>query len=409
MRVKIFPSKAQGTVSAPPSKSIAHRYLICAALCEGESVVRNLAYSKDIEATINCLRALGAEIRLNGNTAYVKGVDPKRISENTPELPCNESGSTLRFLIPLCLLSGEKHILKGSPYLLTRPLSVFEELAEKNGFVFEKTKDTLTVAGTLQSGAYTVRGDISSQFVSGLMFALPLLDGDSEIVVTLPLESGSYLDLTADALYRFGIDIGYFDYEPERKAYVCEVKGNQRYQPQDVTVEGDCSNAAFFQALNYAGGSVRVMGLDPDTSQGDRVFYQLFQTIKNNGIADLSDCPDLGPVAFAVAALLGKGMFTGTERLRLKESDRIEAMREELAKLGIEMAVSDNAVSIWGVLRPPREPLCGHNDHRIVMALSVLLTVTGGEIEGAEAVNKSFPDYFDRLKDLGVKIEYGMD
>ena len=398
MNVKIFPSKAKGEVIAPPSKSIAHRYLICAALSEGESVVRNLAFSKDIEATIACLRALGAEIKLDGNTALIKGIDPRKPLINTLDLPCNESGSTLRFMIPLCLLSGEKHILKGAPYLMTRPLSVYEEIARDNGFLFEKMEDSLTVAGIFRSGTYTVRGDISSQFISGLLFVLPLLPGDSEIVITLPLESMPYIELTIDALYTFGID-AVFGYEPERKAYVCEIKRNQKYQPRDVTVEGDRSNAAFFAALNYAGSDVRIKGLDPNTSQGDRVFYELFRTVRDKGIADLSDCPDLGPVAFTVAALLGKGMFTGTERLRLKESDRIEAMREELAKLGVEMAAADNAVSIWGKLTPPREPLSGHNDHRIVMALSVLLTVTGGVIEGAQAVEKSFPDCFVRLRD----------
>lgn len=408
MNVRIFPSKAQGEVIAPPSKSIAHRYLICAGLSEGASIVRNLAFSKDIEATIRCLSDLGAVIRIDGDTAYVKGVDLRKTVNDTSALFCGESGSTLRFLIPLCLLSGEKRTLKGSRYLLSRPLSVYEEIARQNGFLFEKSDDTLTVAGALQSGLYTVRGDISSQFISGLLFALPLLDGDSEIVITPPLESMPYIDLTVDALHFFGVDVD-FDYHPERKAYVCEIKGNQRYLPQDVTVEGDCSNAAFFHALNFAGGQVRVTGLDPHTMQGDGVFYQLFQKIGNKGIADLTDCPDLGPVAFAVAALLGRGMFTGTERLRLKESDRIAAMQEELHKCGVEMIAADNAVSIGGVLRPPKKPLFGHNDHRIVMALSVLLTVTGGTIEGAEAVEKSFPDFFEKLGSLGVKITYGMD
>ncbi|MBR1535230.1 MAG: 3-phosphoshikimate 1-carboxyvinyltransferase [Ruminococcus sp.] len=404
MRVTIHPSKVHGTITAPPSKSMAHRLLICAGLSGGESVVRNLAFSKDVEATIACLKALGAQIELDGNTAYIKGVDVRQPLDNTAVLPCNECGSTLRFLIPLCLLCGEKRVLTGSEYLLKRPLGIYEAIAEKQGLQFEKSSDRLTVSGQLHSGVYEIAGNISSQFISGLLFALPLLDGDSEIRLIPPVESKPYIDMTPSALRDFGISVA-----ENGNSYF--IKGGQSYHPADITVEGDYSNAAFFEALRYADSDVTVDGLRADSLQGDRVYKILFKKIKiGDAVIDIADCPDLGPILFAVAALCGGAKFTGTRRLRIKESDRAAAMQAELKKLGIRMTVGENDATVHsGALHAPSEPLDGHNDHRIVMALSVLLTVTGGTITGAQAVSKSFPDYFDRLKDLGVDLIYGMD
>ena len=402
MDVIIRPSRAVGTVAAPPSKSMAHRLLIGAGLSGGESAVRGLAYSKDIEATIACLRALGAEIRLDGDMAHIRGINPSK-SRAASELCCHESGSTLRFFIPLCMLSGEQYTLHGSEYLLTRPLSVFEKIAREQGIVFEKHPDSLTVQGRLHSGVYEIPGNISSQFITGLLFALPLLDGDSELRQIPPVESRPYIDMTVAALKDFGVEI-----TVEGDLY--RIKGNQSYKPADVSVEGDYSNAAFFKALNVAGSAVTVTGLREDSLQGDKVYKILFKKIKHHdGIVDIADCPDLGPVLFAAAALCGGGDFTGTRRLKLKESDRAEAMREELAKLGVTVAVGENTVSVSGALHAPAEALSGHGDHRIVMALAVLCTVTGGVITGAEAVSKSFPDFFDKLTELGVEIQYGMD
>ena len=403
MKVIIQPSRAHGVVTAPPSKSMAHRLLICAGLSAGESTVRSLAYSKDVEATIACLRALGADIRTDGDIAVIRGVDLTQYADKTADLNCNESGSTLRFFIPLCLLDGARHTLRGSEYLFTRPLSVYEQIAADQGIIFDKETDSLTVQGRLQSGDYTVPGNISSQFITGLLFALPLLRGDSTIRLIPPVESRSYIDMTVAALKTFGIQI-----TADGDTYT--IRGNQQYRPMDVTVEGDYSNAAFFEALNYAGSDVSVNGLNPDSLQGDSVYKILLKNIKQqNKSIDISDCPDLGPVLFAVAALCGGGEFTGTYRLRFKESDRAEAMREELKKFGVTVEVGENTLRVGGELRAPDEPLSGHGDHRIVMALAVLCTVTGGVIDGAEAVSKSFPDFFDKLKDLGVDIQYGMD
>lgn len=404
MRVEIRPSKAKGTVTAPPSKSMAHRLLICAGLSEGESVVRNLAYSEDVKATIACLQALGAAIRLDGDTAFVKGANVTEPIGSSAVLPCNECGSTLRFFTPICMLSGEERTLRGSEYLMTRPMVVYEEIAVRQDIRFEKSADSITVQGKLKSGVYEVAGNISSQFISGLLFALPLLDGDSEIRILPPVESKPYIDMTVAALREFGIMI-------ENDDNVYKIKGGQRYAPTDVTVEGDCSNAAFFEALNYTGSNVTVEGLREDSLQGDRIYKILFEKIKNGDSSiDIADCPDLGPILFAVAAVCGGARFIGTRRLKIKESDRAVAMKQELSKLGISIDVRENEVTVHGgTLQAPTEPLGGHGDHRIVMALSVLLTVTGGVINGAQAVNKSFPDFFDRLTDIGVELHYGMD
>ena len=386
-------------MTAPPSKSMAHRLLICAGLSRGESVIRRLAFSKDVEATIACLRALGASIRIDGDTATVRGIDAAQQLKKTAVLPCNECGSTLRFLIPLCLLSGEERVLTGSKTLLSRPLSVYETIADAQGLRFERASDRLTVQGRLSSGVYEIAGNISSQFISGLLFALPLLDGDSELRLIPPVESKPYIDMTLSALRDFGIEI-------TEGEHTFLIKGGQQYRPCEIAVEGDYSNAAFFEALNAAGSDVTIDGLREDSLQGDRIYKILYQKIKSKQFPiDIADCPDLGPVLFAVAALYDGAEFTGTRRLRIKESDRAEAMRQELLKLGVDVTVGENTVTIHqGALHAPESPLDGHNDHRIVMALSILLTVTGGVIEGAQAVEKSFPDFFEKLQALGTEV-----
>ena len=423
MRVEIKPSKAHGTVTAPPSKSMAHRLLICAGLAEGESVVRNLSYSEDIKATIACLRSLGADIRPDGNTAYITGTDVTKPTGRTAVLPCNESGSTLRFFTPICLLNGEEHILTGSARLMSRPLDFYRTLARIQKLDFEEHPNRVIVKGPMTPAVFVCPGNISSQFCSGMMFALPLLKRNSFLAIRKPLESRPYLDMTIKALELFGVGVFLCDnkkmhnaetgtaYAFEEDQIVFRIPGGDRYIPADVTVEGDYSNAAFFEALNYAGSKVSVSGLDKQSMQGDRVYKELFEKLDtSDGLffldpIDISDCPDLGPVLFATAALCGGGRFTGTRRLRIKESDRSAAMKHELKKVGIEVTVEENAVTVHpGNLHAPSVPIDGHNDHRIVMAMSVLLTKVGGMIEGAEAVNKSFPDFFEKLQKLGIEV-----
>ena len=398
MNVIIQPGTARGTIAAPPSKSMAHRLLICAALSEGESTVYGVDRSEDILATSDCLSALGASLTWEGNTVHIKGGDPRR--SGPAVLNCRESGSTLRFMIPLCLLSGNPMILKGSPTLLSRPLSVYEDLCRDRGLTFTRTEEGLLVQGRLTPGEYTVPGSISSQFITGLLFALPLLDGNSRIRLLPPVESGSYLSLTLQALQDAGVQVSMPD------EYTLDIAGNAAFSARCTEVEGDYSNAAFFEALNCIGGEVTVAGLRTDSLQGDRIYREYFPLLREGPAElDLTDCPDLAPVLFAAAALCHGAVFTGTRRLRFKESDRGAVMALEMAKFGITLETEENRIIVpTGNIHMPAEPLDSHNDHRIAMALSLLCTRTGGEIRCAEAVRKSFPDYWDRLRMLGINV-----
>ena len=399
MNVLIRPGIARGTVAAPPSKSMAHRLLICAALAEGESTVRGVDRSEDILATADCLSALGASLSWDGSSVLVRGCDPRKAGPAV--LRCRESGSTLRFMIPLCLLSGSTMRLEGSETLLSRPLSVYEDLCRERDLTLQRMDGGLLAEGRLTAGEYTVPGGVSSQFITGLLFALPLLSGDSRITLVPPVESRSYLSLTLQALRDAGVSVSW------THENTLAVPGSTAYRPQDTEVEGDYSNAAFFEALNCAGGSVTVTGLQKDSLQGDRVYQEFFPRLAAGPAElDLTDCPDLAPVLFAVAALCSGAVFTGTRRLRFKESDRGAAMAEEMAKFGVTLALEENRITVpAAALHAPSEPLDSHNDHRIAMALSLLCTRTGGEIRGAEAVRKSFPDYWERLRSLKIDIE----
>lgn len=398
MTVTVKKSKADGVINAPPSKSVAHRALICAAFSSG-SLVSNIAYSEDITATLDCLEALGATVRRYENSAFLGNLDPRNFKEDAV-LFCNESGSTLRFMLPICLLCGKKITLTGTKKLISRPLSVYEEICKNNGFLFEKGEDSVTVCGKLTAGEYFVRGDISSQFITGLIFALSFLKNDSKITLTGKIESKSYIEITLKVLKDFGVSV-------EFNGNVLTVKANQSFCATDYFVEGDCSNAAFLDSFNLLGGFVEVLGLKPDTTQGDYVYKRFFDRLKK-GVKqfDLSDCPDLAPITFSMAAVFGGASFLGTKRLKIKESDRAQAMKQELQKFGIETKIYDNEVVIeGGKLKAPTENLCSHNDHRIVMSLAVLSSITGGTICGAEAVNKSYPDFFNDIEKLGIGLD----
>ena len=397
MIVTIKKSKAQGVVAAPPSKSIAHRAFICGAL-SGGSKINNIEYSNDILATLDCLISLGSKVEQNAMTITLGGLNPFTIKEVV--LDCRESGSTLRFMIPLCMLSGNKITLTGSERLFARNLTIYEEIAKQNDIAFEKSNSSIAFCGKLKSGNYKIAGSISSQFISGLLFALPLLDGDSTLEITGEYESEPYVDLTIKTLSDFGVNI-------EKCGRTYKIKGNQNYESQNITVDGDYSNAAFLDGFNLLGGDVLVTGLDKNSLQGDKIYQQMYVDLKNGEKQfDLSNCPDLAPVMFALSAVYGGAHFTGTKRLKIKESDRAFAMKQELAKFGIKVDVNDNDVTVYGgELKVPHEILCGHNDHRIVMALSLLCTLTGGSISEAESVAKSYPDYFSKIKTLGIVIE----
>lgn len=396
MTVYINPSKACGSITAPPSKSVSHRALICAALSSG-SEIYNISYSNDIKATLSSLEKMGASVKKSEGSITLGGLDAQSI--NRVSLDCGESGSTLRFLIPLCMLSGGEITLKGTKRLFERDLSVYKSIAKSEGIKFILSDTSLTLKGKLKAGKFSVRGDISSQFVSGLMFALPLLKEDSLIEFETPIESKPYIDMTVAVLSNFGIKI-----DALQNGY--GIKGNQAYLKTGYTVEGDYSNAANLDAFNLFGGNVAVEGLKTDTTQGDSVYKEIFKTITAGGSYDLSDCPDLAPLLFGISAYHSGARFTGTARLKIKESDRASAMREELLKFGANIFLYDNEVLIKKAeLHTPSAPICSHNDHRIVMALCPLLSVYGGKIKDAEAVNKSYPAFFEDIKKLGIEVK----
>lgn len=399
MELNIAQGRAHGVVQAPPSKSMAHRMLLCAGLAEGESVVHNVAFSEDILATIDVMRALGADCRIDGDTVTVTGADA-RDAHYDGVLSCRESGSTLRFCIPLLLLSGNEFTLTGKGRLMQRPQDVYADLCARQGLLFERSDETIRLRGPLHSGEYVLPGDISSQFISGLLFALPLKRQDSTLHILPPIESRSYIDITLQALSMFGVQ-AWWDDTDENTLFI---PGGQHYSPREVTVEGDYSNAAFFGALAAFGDDVTVTGLYPSL-QGDRVYARCFEQLQQgHATIDVTDCPDLGPILMAAAAVLHGALLTGTRRLRIKESDRGTVMAQELAKFGVHCSVQENTIEILPGIHAPERPLIGHNDHRIVMSCAVLLTRTGGRLSGAEAVAKSFPGFFDRLREIGIEV-----
>ncbi|MBQ6381026.1 MAG: 3-phosphoshikimate 1-carboxyvinyltransferase [Clostridia bacterium] len=400
MRVKISKASGKGSITAPPSKSMAHRYLICAGLSEGESVISGIDRSEDVLATIDCLQAIGATVEWVGQDVHICGANPLHTDAAHP-LQCRESGSTQRFFVPLCLVGEGEAVLEGAAGLFQRPLGVYEKICAEQGILFEQGETSLHLSGKLHAGCFKVKGNISSQFISGLLFALPLLEGDSKIHILPPIESRPYINLTLSALQKFGIEAAWAD----EKTLL--VKGNQHYLAAHTAVEGDYSNAAFFAALNALGSSIEIGGLDPDSLQGDKAYERYLEMLcKGTPTIHLGDCPDLGPVLMAVAAAKNGAVFDDTRRLRIKESDRGACMAEELKKFGTDVAVYENSIVVYPTaFHKPAAVLSAHNDHRIVMSLSVLLSLTGGEIEGAEAVRKSFPDFFERLKEVGIEVE----
>ena len=383
MNLFFHPGTAVGTVQAPPSKSQAHRLLIASALA-GETAISlpEEDFCDDLRATEEALKVW-------------------RQASASAVFPCRESATTLRLMMPLALTRPGRYRFEGTPALMRRGVSAYEAIFREKGIRLTGGTDFFEAEGSLPAGDYCVDASLSSQFVSGLLFALPLLSGDSTLRLKGPAVSRPYIDLTLDVLARAGIVV-------REEAGVFHLSGGQRYAPIQTEVEGDYSNAAFLDAFNRLGGEVEVTGLQPDSLQGDRIYPLLFDRLKAGDATpiDLSHNIDLGPVLFVLAAALHGGTFTGTRRLAFKESDRIGALLAELSEFGANFAVSDDAVRIFPApLHAPSRPLSGHGDHRTVMALSVLLTRFGGRLEGAEAVSKSFPAFFDRLRQLRLNIE----
>ena len=422
MQITIQPDRnIDGVIMAPPSKSMAHRAVLCAALAKGTSHIRNLEFSKDIAATLAAAGQLCARVTTGGNDAVVEGLG--RFLPVEAPVDCCESGSTLRFLIPLASLTGQEVTFVGRGRLMERPQSVYEALYREQDLRFAQSPSGLTVEGALSSGDYTLAGNVSSQFISGLLFALPLLAGDSALHLIPPVESRSYIEMTRAAQAAFGVTSHWLD-----DTTLC-IPGGQQYHPRDYIVEGDYSQAAFLAVLGAVKGGITLTGLAAETLQGDAAILDIlrrcgakftrteaglvFEQAPLHGVdIDLADCPDLGPVLMVLGLLCeGTTVIRNAERLRIKESDRIAAMEAELQACGGVLSSEGGTITVQGCkprLHAPEAPLSGHNDHRVVMSLTVLALAADIPlaINEAEAVQKSWPHFFDALKPLGVEVHY---
>lgn len=400
MNAVIHPGKLKGTVIAPPSKSMAHRLLICMALADGRSRIHGIDDSEDILATVDCLNALGMKAnKQNGVLTVSNGIT--RDGEEAV-LPCRESGSTMRFLLPLAAVLRDRVTVTGSRRLIERGISVYEDVFRTKGIRVTITENEIRTEGRLNAGVYTLPGNISSQFVSGLLIALSVCEKESRLTVLPPVESRPYIDMTAAVLNQYGADI----HREDDHTYL--IRGGTVFHATETEVEGDWSNAAVFHAMNRMGHEITVTGTNTDSLQGDKNCLSYLELLGKEGTAiDLSDTPDLGPILFAAAAAGPGETFAGTRRLAFKESNRAQVMITELSKFGIRGTVDENSVTIFpGTIRKPKTLLDGHGDHRIVMALTALCSLTGGTITGVEAVNKSFPMFFDIMQRLGMQIDF---
>ncbi|WP_295692874.1 3-phosphoshikimate 1-carboxyvinyltransferase [uncultured Oscillibacter sp.] len=412
MDLQIIPKKLSGAVTPPPSKSQAHRLLIAAALSGGVSVLHGLAESQDIQATRRCLSALGAgmedlpdgALRVHGLGHGIVMAPPYAL------LDCGESGSTLRFLIPVALLVQGGASFTGRGRLMERPLKPYEDLFREKGVAWKLEDNVLTVNGgrgydalALDSGAYRLPGNVSSQFFTGLLFALPLLNGDSILVSTTPLESRDYLEMTRQALAAAGVTTRWAD-----ENTLC-VPGGQVYQPFTATVEADWSQAGFWYAADFLDSQVEIRGLDPDSAQGDKVVSELYWKLARPGDAeiDVSGCPDLlPPLAVMAAVRSGTTRFTNAARLRMKESDRLSTITAALTALGAEVHEEPDRLIIVGKPSLPGGTVDSANDHRIAMMAAIAATGCTGPvtIRGAECVQKSYPDFWEVYRSLGGDI-----
>lgn len=385
MTLTITPARLAGVITPPPSKSQAHRVLIAAALAGEGSVIHNLAQSQDIEATQRCMDAL------------------RQTGEELPLLDCGESGSTLRFLIPVALALRGGGCFTGRGRLMERPQKPYFDLFDEKG-IFRAQKDgVLTVKGRLTPGEYCLPGDVSSQFITGLLYALPLLEGDSKIILTTDLESRNYVDMTLEALAAFGVRAEWMDDQ------TLNVPGRQTYRPAEATVEADWSQAGFWYAARGLGNQVEITGMNLASTQGDRRIVPYYDLLRGNGTVelDVSQCPDLVPALSAHAALRAGEVtrIVNAGRLRIKESDRLAAVREELNRLGAQVAEGPDSLTITGVEALSGGAADSHNDHRIAMMVAVAATrcIAPVTLAGAESVRKSYPNFWEDYARLGGK------
>ena len=405
-----------GTVSVPPSKSFSHRAVICAALSGKKCFVSPLVFSQDVLATINAMKNLGAEIEIFENGVEIKGF--KKPSKGV-FVDCFDSGSTLRFLVPVAAALGIETVFKRSESLAKRPIKDLLCALEKAGVKSKLNKDfSLKISGKLNPGEFSLPGDVSSQFVSGLLMALPMLDENSKIKLTSKLESSAYVEITTEVMKKFGIltektHDGFF------------IKGNQKYKSFDYNVEGDWSQAAFFMAMGALGGSISVKNLNKNSCQADKMIFDFLENFGadiswNKGEVkvnksklkatnvDAAEVPDLVPVLAVLAANAeGETSIKNVKRLRFKECDRLSVISEELAKIGVKIEFSENELKITGGKDYFGCEVSSHNDHRIAMAMAVMASCIEGNmtILNSGCVKKSYPDFFKDYCLLGGIVD----
>lgn len=404
MDLTIFPTRLCGTITPPPSKSQAHRLIILAALADGESTIENFVPSEDLLATVNAVRALGAAVDLNGSVLYIHGIASRSTPvEHLPHIDCGESGSTLRFLIPVALAVVGGGVFTGSERLIQRPLEPYFAIFREQGIRYSLENNTLTVQGRLLPGQYRLPGNVSSQFFSGLLLALPLLPQPSVIVPEGPLESSSYIAMTLHALSQFGIYIPATMSIPPQY----HIPGGTVYAPQNLSMEADWSQAAFWYAAADIGNAVTVTGMSNESFQGDRAIleYGAMLSVPGDVSIDISDCPDLAPPLAAWGALRnGQLRLTNAARLRLKESDRLTAITTTLTALGADIREDGDSLTTHG-----KSSLLGgvtvdcHNDHRIAMMLAIAATRCERPVTllGTQCVSKSYPTFWRDYAALG--------
>ena len=412
-KIKITPAPLSGEVTVPPSKSAAHRNIICAALAEGDSVLKPACHSEDIDATIGAVKALGAKVLEKDGAFYITGIDRKAVYGKKVVLDCCESGSLLRFIIPIAAALGVNATFIGHGRLPERPITALTDILSANGVICSSESLPLTISGKLLPNEYKISGNISSQYLTGLLFAIALNGGTATL--TTPLESAGYVDLTMKIMSFFGVNI-------------TEKDGNYSasgdYRPTNSVIEGDWSQACFFLSAAALGGNIKIGGLDLNSTQGDKSVMELYKSFgaeitaeencistKSNSLKAIeincSQIPDAVPALAVVAALAeGKTKIYGGERLRIKETDRIKTVVDGLTAMGITVEELPDGMIITGGA-PKGGSVTGTGDHRIVMAFAVLAAYAEGEtvIEGYKAINKSYPTFFEDFKKLGGKAD----
>lgn len=417
--VKITPTKLKGKVQVPPSKSLAHRAIICASLAKGISRIDNIEYSKDIQATIKAMQSLGTKIEEYKDYLIIDGTST--FTKNNSDIDCEESGSTLRFMIPISIVEENKVHFTGRGNLGKRPLDTFYEIFERQniGYLYKKDILDLYVIGKLKPDHYKIPGNISSQFITGLLFALPLLKGDSIIEITSPLESKGYIDLTLQMLNQYGIKVINNNYQ----SFI--VIGNQEYHAQDYRVEADFSQAAFYLVAGAIGNDVVLTDLNLDSLQGDKATLDILEsmgakiTVLGDGvkvtgenlsatIVDASQCPDVIPVvSVALALATGRSEVINAKRLRIKECDRLVATSSQINELSGNVKELPEGMIINGVDEFTGGNCSSYNDHRIAMMLAIAATrsIRPVIIDNMECVEKSYPSFWEDYKSLGGIID----